>query len=164
MRNIYLMISLILICVSSASAIDESVAYTAEPVNQWILTLTGSQFEVQKAEIRKNRDSLNISASIKDIDAVDLISALAELENGEISASRLHPYGVDQSVSESAGIAKDKISELKSELAVVNDKEQILEVELVQLTQNLRKQAGLEEVDTIYKKIEEIDKKIALLK
>ena len=142
-----------------AIRIEEQLPFRGDVSGQWIAINDGGSIKLIKADLQKTPEKLIISAEVEKLKSKALIAGIARFSNNEILSSNFRSYSkggesaTSWSDSDELGQVTEKLQSTKLELAR-------LEEEVKVAGADLRKRAGLGDVDAIYQKIEALSAKI----
>lgn len=147
-----------------AVTIEEELPFTKEVESQYILAVNNGKIKILPAELRKSPKVLNIIGSVDDTDKDILTAAAVKFTDGQIESTPLRNYNKSPLNSGLTVLAEEQAAELANRLKVAQEQVANSEKEIESLTRDLRKKAGLDEVDAILDKIKLVEVEILELK
>lgn len=157
----------ILICwalPAQAELVVTDIKASGNVESQSIAVLSGSDFVFYPAQLEKTQQGMSLSAEIAGLSADTLLAGVVVLADGRVVSSALRKVGETQLELGSSALLAEQIARLKNEIAVQRGTLEKLQEELELKSSQLRKQAGLEDVDAIYSRVKQLETEIQALK
>ncbi len=156
---------LLLLQTSTLYAVDykEELPLKGHPIEQYFMVVSGAGAEskLYRAAIEKTETTCVVSANLPELPAATLIGAILVMAEGTVVSGPLHRADSDELTREPETVALARIKNLRSQISSAKSKNEELEQSLKTLNSDLRKRAGLADVDLVYDKIDKLDAELA---
>lgn len=146
---------------ASAHIIEEQLPFVETPERQWVAVVSDGNLKLIGANLRKTPNAVVVSATLAELDENALVSGVVRLTDGRVYSTPFHPVGRNEVALETSSAAQARVEELQAEIAEERRKLAELEAQTAAANSRLREAAGLGDVDKVYSRIVELDKKIA---
>ena len=148
---------------SQAEAVSEHIKVSGHPLRQYILVSTGRESRLTRANLEQLSDGYAVSAEIE-LSEDALVAAVLELDNGDVVSSALRAQGDDLLLRRSADLTQARVAGLEKQKSELQAQSEELEQGIAKLNSELRVKAGMDDVDRIYQKVEELERDINRLR
>lgn len=143
-----------------AQVLSDTLPFEAEPQESWIAILDKGSLRIVKADLVKTPEKLHLSAYVTNSAEIAAIAGVVKYVDGQMFSNPLHPAGKLEISKESSKIAQDRLLAIVHEIKNLEVKKQSLKQEVQKLTKSLRHEAGLDDVDKIYEKVEKLEERL----
>ena len=143
-----------------SQVVTDSLPFLAEPNETWMAILDKDSLKLIKADLIKTPEELHLSAFVNDVSTVSAIAALIKYSDGRVVSNPLHQIGKLEISRESSRVAQERLQRIQSEVEALSLKKKSLKEEAQRLKQSLRHEAGLDDVDKIYEKVDKLEARL----
>ena len=157
---VLLMQFLLLAQQAAADSIVESLNTGGAQLKGSVLVFKDGSISEEQAEMRIFPEYVNLEAQTDYPLKESLVSAVGVFQDGRVVSTPLHLWGSDETNRESSSVARQRIETLGLETAELRQKLERLESETRTVGSELRRKAGLNDVDLVYQAVERLDGRI----
>ena len=165
MNRLVLTLALVInISIASAESFVFELPYEIEPRSTYALAVSGDRFQKLSVDMRKTPTGLKLNVDVPESRVEDLVNAMVIYQNGSVASIPLHVPSRGELSAESQRAVEQRIKSLQTAVEKGEFEIQQLTKEMNAASFSLRDKAGLKEVNAVYKRIEELDQEITVLK